>query len=65
MALEFLAEAFNLFNHVNVTDVQTREYTYNGTAKTLTYNPSFGAPVAAGNTIFQSRQIQWAVRFHF
>jgi hypothetical protein len=27
MNLEFLAEAFNLFNHMNVTDIQTRLYT--------------------------------------
>jgi hypothetical protein len=65
MSLEFLSEAFNLFNHVNVTDVQTRMYSYSNTAKTLTYNSSFGAPSASGNTIFNARQIQWAVRFQF
>jgi hypothetical protein len=67
MSVELLAEAFNLFNHVNVTDVQTREYSYSSTAttKTLTYNSQFGQPTAAGNTLFQSRQMQFAVRFQF
>jgi hypothetical protein len=65
MNLEFLGEAFNLFNHVNVTDVQTKEYDYNNTAKTLTYNSAFLQPTASGNTIFNSRQIQFAVRFQF
>ena len=68
MNLEFLSEAFNLFNHVNVTDVQTREYNYtaaaNGT-RTLNYNSAFLQPTAAGNTIFNARQIQWAIRFQF
>jgi hypothetical protein len=40
-------------------------YSYSNTAKTLTYNSSFGAPSASGNTIFNARQIQWAVRFQF
>jgi hypothetical protein len=65
MNLEFLSEAFNLFNHVNVTDVSTTEYAYSAAAKTLTYQSSFLKPTAAGNTIFNSRQIQWAIRFQF
>lgn len=65
MRLEFLAEAFNLFNHVNVTDVITQEYSYNASAKTLTYNPQFGQATAAGNTLYNARQMQFAVRFQF
>jgi hypothetical protein len=66
--LEFLVEAFNLFNHVNPTDVNRTMYIASGsvaTGGTLTYQPTFGSYNAAGNTIFRERQIQLAARFHF
>ena len=66
--LEFLAEAFNLFNHMNVTDVQTRLYSLSGSNVsnlTLSYNPAFGTATGASSTIYRERQIQFAVRFQF
>jgi hypothetical protein len=66
--LEFLAEAFNLFNHMNVTDVQTKLYSIGGAtpqAATLTYNPAFNTATGASSTIYRERQIQFAVRFQF
>ncbi|HEV2911804.1 MAG TPA: TonB-dependent receptor [Pyrinomonadaceae bacterium] len=67
MNIEFLAEAFNLFNHTNVTNVADRLYSVGGTnaAPTLTFDPTFLNPTEAGNTIFRERQIQLAVRFEF
>jgi hypothetical protein len=61
--LELLAEGFNIFNRVNVTDVGSRAYVLSGT--TLTYDPLFGIPNQAGNSIFRERQIQFAARFQF
>jgi hypothetical protein len=65
--LEILAEAFNLFNHINVTDLSRRLYTVGGTvaAPTLTFDPAFGTATASGNTLFRERQIQFAARFEF
>jgi hypothetical protein len=61
--LEFLAEAFNLFNHQIVTDRSDSYYSvYNST---LDYYSGFGTPTAAANTIYRERQIQLASRFHF
>ena len=53
--IELLAEAFNLFNHVNVLNVNN---TY-GTG--LTPLPAFGQPILAGDP----RQIQLGVRWTF
>jgi hypothetical protein len=61
--LELLAEGFNIFNRVNVTDVGTRAYVVSGS--TLTYDPLFGVPSEAGNSIFRERQVQFAARFQF
>ena len=63
MNLEFLAEAFNLFNRFQVTGVSTTLYTLSGT--TLTFVPAFGTPTVAGNSIFRERQVQFAARFNF
>jgi hypothetical protein len=70
-SLEILAEAFNLFNRTNVTNVGTTAYNivgntlvFQGVGGTLA-NPTFGIPNEAGNTIFTERQIQLAVRFQF
>jgi hypothetical protein len=73
-ALEVLAEAFNLTNHVNITSVQTTMYTFSGTAAApvLTFNPAAGTPFQTGsrnnsgaNGPFHERQVQFAARFHF
>ncbi len=66
MNLEFLAEAFNLFNHYQVTSVNTTLYTFSGSNLSFTPNgPNFGVPSGTGNSIFRERQIQFAVRFQF
>lgn len=63
MNLELLAEAFNLFNRQNITDLATRAYSISGT--TLTADTTFGNPTGAGNTIFRERQVQFGIRFAF
>jgi hypothetical protein len=63
MNLEFLAEAFNLFNRFQVTGVSTTMYSLSGT--TLNYQSAFGTETTAGNSIFRERQIQFAARFNF
>ncbi|MGH9742521.1 MAG: hypothetical protein ACRD51_09230, partial [Candidatus Acidiferrum sp.] len=56
-------DAFNLFNHVNVTAVDTQMYTIGGT--NLTFNPHFGVPTQSSNTLTAQRQIQVGVRLNF
>ena len=63
LKLQFELESFNIFNHRNITGVNTTAYTVTGT--TLTYQPSFGVPNAAGNTVYRERQIQGDVRLSF
>lgn len=67
MNIEFLAEAFNLFNRTNFTNVADRLYSIGGTnaAPTLTFDPTFLTPTEAGNTNFRERQVQLAIRFEF
>jgi hypothetical protein len=62
---EFIAEAFNVLNHTNVTDVSDSMYYFTGSAGTLLAEDSFGRATAAGNTIFRERQIQFALRYKF
>lgn len=62
---EFAAEAFNVLNHTNVTDVSDSMYYFTGSAGTLLAEDSFGRATAAGNTMFRERQIQLALRFRF
>ncbi|CAN5614339.1 hypothetical protein BH10ACI3_BH10ACI3_00830 [soil metagenome] len=71
MRLELLVEGFNIFNHVNVTNVNT-SYISNINFKTtsetgiLTYNPLYGSVNTVNNsTTLAPRQIQYGVRFHF
>ncbi len=77
MNLEFLAEAFNLFNHSNITNVTTTLFQFGSataTGATLTANTTpdrtlpFLRETADGinnTTIFTPRQIQLSVRFQF
>jgi hypothetical protein len=72
MNLEVLAEAFNLFNHSNVTGITDSLFTFNAANNTLTSNTTsdrvqpFLTPTSINNTtIFTPRQIQLSVRFHF
>lgn len=61
--VEFLAEAFNLFNRRNITEIDERLFNISGT--NLNYNSNFMLPTAAGNTVFRERQVQFAVRYEF
>jgi hypothetical protein len=78
--LEFIAEAFNLFNHPNVSSVTTTQFTLSsgscsvvGSATTcpasaFTANSTFATPSSGGidnGTNLRERQIQFAVRFKF
>jgi hypothetical protein len=61
--LEVLAEAFNLFNHQNITS-RTSTY-YTAYKYTLEYDSNFDTPTAAANTIYREREIQLGARLHF
>lgn len=70
-------DAFNLFNHNNVTGVDTQMYTIcapnafcsalnsTPTTPTLAFNPHFGVPTASSNTLIAQRQIQVGIRLNF
>jgi hypothetical protein len=79
--LELLAESFNLFNHRNVTALQSSGYsiengTY-GTPPSLNYltkgttgtdatTPAFGQPLNVnGTNLFRERQVQFGARVRF
>ncbi len=72
--LQFLAEAFNILNHDNITGVGTTGYaisTVKGntqalTTNSLTFQPAFGAVSSANsNYAYSPRLIQIAARFVF
>jgi hypothetical protein len=77
--LELLGEAFNLFNHQNVTSVATTAYNICTSATTqgcpstasalnpfLVFQPNFATVTNANsNTIYRERQIQLAIRLAF
>ena len=72
MNLEVLAEAFNLFNHSNVTGIMDSLFTFNAANNTLTSNTTadrvqpFLTPTSINNTTnLTPRQVQLSVRFHF
>jgi hypothetical protein len=60
---EVLAEAFNLFNRTQVTQLNSQIYSLSGT--TLNFVPAFGTVSEASGTLFRERQIQLAARFQF
>jgi hypothetical protein len=72
--LEFLAEAFNLANHQNVTASNTTAYSFGtstvggqtiNTLSEFTGSP-FGAPTNSNNNnIYTPRQMQLGARFQF
>ena len=67
-AAEVLGEAFNIFNHQNVTGVNNTGYFVGGTtnAPTLTFNSNFGKVTNSNsNFAYSSRQIQIGFRFLF
>ena len=76
--LQLLAESFNLFNHQNVTQLETTGYTISpgslsGTFPTLTFltglkanTTAFGQPRAVNSTnYYRERQIQFGLRMRF
>jgi hypothetical protein len=64
MSVEVDVEAFNLFNHVNFTAVgQQQMFSISGA--NLNFTSSFGVPTAAGNTLINSRQMQFGAKFTF
>ncbi len=67
MALEVLAEGFNVFNRTQVSFVNTSIYSASVVGQTafLNFNPNFGTVTEAGATLFRERQIQFATRFEF
>ncbi|MGB8510447.1 MAG: TonB-dependent receptor [Pyrinomonadaceae bacterium] len=72
MNFEVLAEAFNLFNHSNVTGIADSLFSFNAANNTLTSNttpdrvqPFLTATSINNTTIFTPRQIQLSVRFQF
>ena len=76
--LELVGETFNLFNHRNVTEVETIGYTVapgglNGSFPTLTYftglksnSTAFGQPLNSNSSyLYRERQVQFGMRMHF
>jgi hypothetical protein len=77
--LEFLAEAFNLFNRTQVFGQTNTLYTSSSTTCTvdgvsvpvpapgngLCFNTQFGAVSSTDSNKYSQRQVQFAVRFHF
>jgi hypothetical protein len=61
--IEFLGEAFNIFNKTHFTNNNTTFYNLSGT--TLNYNTAFGTITEAGATLYRERQIQLGLRFQF
>jgi len=76
LSMEFLWEAFNLFNKTNVFDVDTDAFYLNSCATPAGVNPlifggclaprsSFLNATATGNTLYGARQMQFGVKFRF
>jgi hypothetical protein len=73
--MEFIAEAFNLFNHPNVSGINRGQFTVGTCSGTTAANnlscplqavSSFGTPSSVdGGTNLRERQIQFALRFSF
>jgi hypothetical protein len=73
--VEFISEAFNLFNHPNVSGMNSGQFNVgnctgnvvtNNLNCALTNNATFGTPSTVdGGTNLRERQIQFAVRFSF
>jgi len=75
--LTLSGDAFNLFNHNNVTGVDTQMYTIcapgvscsalgaTPTVPTLAFNPHFGVPTQSSNSLIAQRQIQVGIKLDF
>lgn len=62
--VEFLAEAFNLFNREQYTQANNRLYSI-GSGNVATYDTTFGTYNQAGATLYRERQVQFGVRYSF
>jgi hypothetical protein len=68
LGVELIGEAFNIFNHQNVTSVNNTGYIIGGTAAapTLSFNSSFGTVTNSNsNFAYSPRQIQIGARLLF
>jgi hypothetical protein len=63
MRLQLILEAFNLTNRVQVTGINTTQYTVRGS--TLFPRTDFQSISAAGTNLFGPRQLQLGARFSF
>jgi carboxypeptidase family protein/TonB-dependent receptor-like protein len=63
MSFTLIGDAFNLFNHVNYTAVDTQMYTISGSS--LVFNPHFGVPTQSSNSLIAQRQIQVGAKLTF
>jgi hypothetical protein len=75
--LNFVVDAFNLFNHTIVSAVNTTAYTYSGPSTTgtgpclghtngcLVPSPSFGSRSTTSSLLYGARQMQFGARFNF
>ena len=61
--LTLSGDAFNLFNHVNVTSVNTQMFSISGS--TLNFVNSFGTASQSSNNLIAQRQIQVGVKLDF
>ncbi len=68
LKFELLAEAFNLFNRTEVTNVNATIYSIPANGNNLTFSggaTGFGTTTGADSTLFRERQVQLAARFEF
>jgi hypothetical protein len=63
MRLQLIFEAFNLTNRVQVTSINTTQYTVRGS--TLFPRTDFQTISGAGTNLFGPRQLQLGARFSF
>jgi hypothetical protein len=61
--LTLSGDAFNLFNHVNVTGVSAQMFSISGS--NLNFVSSFRTPIASSNILTAQRQIQVGIRLEF
>ncbi|HSW50039.1 MAG TPA: hypothetical protein VLH09_07690, partial [Bryobacteraceae bacterium] len=61
--LQFIAEAFNLFNRVNITSINTTQY--NVRSLVLFPRTDFQTVSATGTNLMRERQLQLGARFQF
>ena len=80
LGLQFIGEAFNIFNHTNISTVNNTAFNYaaagastcpasiaTGTNGCIVPNPTFLLPTASSspNTLYAARQLQFSAKFVF